>query len=382
MKPYHLALSLSCVFLASCQAVAGLKDREYDSADGGTESGPKLATAAMCKDYCDVLMSTCQDPQQVYPTKQGCMNVCMRLPAGKGSDPTGNTVACRAKIAHAANIAQEGLEESCPKAGPGGANACGSDCESYCYLYAKACPKDALDNCEAKCKGLTDKATFDAVTADHDGDTLQCRLVHVSNAFGDPDTHCKHARIVHPDGYCADPPESDLDCNHYCRLVSTACGGDDRVYESPNQCKAVCAALGPGKIGDQSADPMSDTVACRLWHAYTAMLDPQTHCAHAGPGGDGHCGDGSDFPNCAPYCRILQNACPDQFEAAFDDDAEKCNVACSKLDGAEPFAGYSVKGATSDAKSLQCRMLYATRAASGDEGACDDAFGDGKTCHD
>jgi hypothetical protein len=366
-----------------CQSIAGIKDRHYD--DGAStldDAGAPLATSPQCKEYCEVVMDTCQDPMQVYPTEQVCQNVCTLLPAGQASDTAGNSVACRNRIAIAANSAKEGLEESCPAAGPGGGDVCGSDCESYCYLYAKACPKDALDDCEQKCKGLPTKSTFDAITADHDGDSLQCRLVHVSNAVGDPTTHCKHARIVHPENYCSDEPESDLSCKNYCRLINVACDGDEQVYQSNEQCQAVCEALGPGKVGDQSVDPKTDSMSCRLWHAYTAVLEPSSHCAHAGPGGDGHCGDGSETPNCPPYCKLLKKGCAADFEQAFDGETDKCESACADLDGAAPSSGYSVKSAPNRPSSLQCRMLYTTRAVAGDEAACADALGDGEHCHD
>jgi hypothetical protein len=376
-------LYLALLSLAACQQIAGIKDRHLASTagDGGTDSGTALASAKLCEDYCSVLMDTCKDPLQVYPSEQVCKNVCMQLPAGKAGDEDGNTVACRNKVAVEASNAMEGLEESCPQAGPGGAGTCGDDCESYCYLYAKACPNDTPDDCEAKCKGLTDKSTFDAVTVDHDGDSLQCRLVHVSNAIGDPKTHCKHARIAHPEGYCSDPPDADFDCNKYCRLVNAACTGANAVYESEMQCRAVCTALGPGKVGDQSVDPKTDTMSCRLWHAYTAVVTPNVHCSHAGPGGDGHCSDGSDAPNCAPYCKLLQKACKDEFDTSFDGDLDKCREACAPRQGSALGSGYSVKG-TPQPKSLQCRMLYVTRAISGDKAACEDAFGEGKNCHD
>jgi hypothetical protein len=378
------ALYLALLSLAACQSIAGIKDRHLASTsdDAGSGSGgPALASAKLCDDYCSVLMDTCKDPLQVYPSEQVCKNVCMQLPAGD-DDEDGNTVECRNRIAVEANNAKEGLEESCPQAGPGGAGTCGDDCETYCYLFAKACPNDALDDCEAKCKGLTDKSTLDAVTVDHDGDSLQCRLVHVSNSIGDPKTHCKHARIAHPEVYCSDPPEADFDCQKYCKLVNAECTGKNAVYESEAQCRAVCAALGPGKVGDQSVDPKTDTMSCRLWHAYTAVVTPDVHCSHAGPGGDGHCGDGSEAPNCAPYCKLLQAACKDQFEDAFGGDIDKCREACTPREGSAAGSGYSVKTAAEDPKSQQCRMLYATRAIGGDADACDDAFGEGKNCHD
>lgn len=376
---FGLLLALS---VSACQAIAGIKDRHFVGDDAGT-SGPALASAKLCDDYCGVVTDTCKDSLQVYPSEQVCKNVCKVLPAGD-SDKEGNTVECRNKVAVEANNAMEGLEESCPQAGPGGAGTCGDDCESYCYLYAKACPNDALDNCKALCKGLTDKSTLDAVTVDHDGDSLQCRLVHVSNAQGDPKTHCKHARIAHPEVYCSDPPDADFDCKKYCKLINVACTDDFAVYESEMQCRAVCAALGPGKVGDQSVDPKTDTMSCRLWHTHTALLTPDVHCSHAGPGGDGHCSDSnsSDAPNCPPYCKLLQAGCKSQFDDAFGGDLDKCREACTPLQGSAMGSGYAVKRAPKSPKNLQCRLLYAARAVSGDAAACDDAFGEGKICHD
>jgi hypothetical protein len=364
--------------LGACQALTGIKDRHYDADAGGTTT---LASSQACEDFCDEVGTICTGALEVFHSKEVCVAVCKKLPAGDPKAPKGNTLACRAKQAENAKVAGEGYEAYCAAMGPGGGDVCGSNCGGYCDLYSKVCPKDALDDCQDKCKGLLDNGTLDA-EKNHDGDTLECRLVHVSNAALDPAVHCGHARIAHPDAYCVDGPDDLPTCEHYCQVVNGECTGDQRVYESTKQCSSVCAALDRGTYGDQglAAQQAADTVGCRLWHAYSAAVDPINHCAHAGPSGDGHCGDGSAAPNCAPYCRLLKAACSDQFESAFGGDDELCKSECTKLHGSAKDSGYAVASAEGTPASLACRLLYVSRAVDGTSSACDDAAGRGQHC--
>lgn len=368
--------------LVACQAIAGIKDRHYEAPpDAGAATPSSGSSQAACEAYCSDVTTACTDTFKVYPSQEVCMAVCMELPAGdpKAKNPTGNNVACRAKQARAAVETGE-KDAYCTKAGPGGAGVCGTDCESYCYLYKKACPPDALDDCESACEGLDNDGTFNA-DKNHDGDTLQCRLVHVSNAAKDPTTHCPHARLAHPSAYCMEPDDMKPNCDQYCGLVTAECNGEHAVYENHAQCTNICWGLDPGVYGDQGqgAHQSADTVGCRLWHGYSAALDPMTHCSHAGPTGDGHCGDGSDVPNCAPYCKLLKVACPSDFDSAFggapSTPDSACRAACASLHGAAMNTGYSVATAAKDQSSLQCRMLYISRALAGDASACASATG-------
>jgi hypothetical protein len=369
-----VALVAAVSALVSCQSIAGIEDRVYQASGTGGQSGGDggvgTAVSALCKQYCKTVMTACPERDDakfgVYPSEDVCLAVCPHLDEGDATvkNPKGNTVACRLNQAKLADQSKE-FSLYCPAAGPGGAGVCGTNCENYCDLYSKLCPSP-IDDCVDKCPALTDKGTFDA-TIDHDGDTLQCRLVHVSNSAFDPATHCEHATFS-PQAFCQ---ADKVTCDHYCQLVMSACTDDLAVYESIDQCKSVCGALDLGK----PADTTEDTVGCRTYHSYNAFStsDPGTHCPHAGPGGDTHCGSG----NCPAYCKIAADACPTEFAGAYV-DSPGCLEACGKLTGALE-SKKTVATAEAGGDSVSCRMLNAARGYA-DPSACAAAVGTAAPC--
>ena len=72
-----------------------------------------------------------------------------------------------------------------------------------------------------------------------------------------------------------------------CRVIGVACTGEFSEYASDEECLATCATLEPGSFEDTA----SDTIGCRLYHAYNALCVPDPHCSHAGPSGGGKCVD-------------------------------------------------------------------------------------------
>jgi len=259
-----------------------------------------------------------------------------------------------------------GAVDYCAHAGPGTNGACATNCESYCMLFAGACTAEfpTTDECVAKCKGLTDTHGFD-VNTNYYNDTLQCRLVHTSAATVTPSEHCPHAALP-ANGPCLgmDPTTTPSDCDSFCMLETTECTGDLQAYESVQQCKDVCGALTLGTADDESGN----TVACRKYHSYNAILDPVTHCPHTGPGGDGHCGstatpDTGSTGNCESYCTLLEAACKSDFDQAFPGTETAaqtaCDADCAKIDGAAPNSGYSV---AASGNNVQCRLLHVSRA--------------------
>ncbi|WP_234023188.1 hypothetical protein [Sorangium cellulosum] len=351
-------LSLVCLPLSwlGCEVIAGIEDRTFTD-----------PVSEQCASYCATVMESCTAEHQVYSTIETCQGVCALLDPGDPLEPVGNTVACRAHQASLAASTRE-LAVHCPRSGPGGDGFCGSNCESYCTLYAGACSPEVPthEDCIARCAGLKDAQMFDVVV-NHDGDTLQCRLVHVSSATVEPTEHCPHARLV-PAAPCADPEGTAPVCEDYCQVVMAACQGDHAVYESTEQCISVCGALPPGST-DQRTE---NTVGCRKSHAYSALLDPVTHCTHAGPGGDGHCGSDADGTgDCGSYCTLLEAACGASFEADYD-NWEDCQLSCGDLEGAAPDTGYAV--ASAEATALDCRLLHVSRAFD-DSSECGSASG-------
>jgi len=355
------------VLIAGCQGIVGIEDHVFEAG---------VVTSAACVDYCNVVMSACQTPNAVYSSQATCLGVCaLLLPGSPNEAADDNTIACRKRYAVLAKNSEPSF--NCPRAGPGGGGTCGSNCASYCTLIKKACPDQGalLTDCENQCAAFRTVGTFDVV-ANHEGDTLECRLVHVSSATVEPATHCSHTGVF-PTAFCVDDPTAAPDCNNFCRLELAACTGDLTVYESSTQCKAVCAALPPGTNGDTS----QNTVGCRQYHSYNAVLNPSDHCPHTGPGGDAHCGADvmDDDGNCHSYCILLQQACGTDFVLAFPTGQAACQKDCtSKLDalGAKRDSRYKVSAGLIAGNTMSCRLLHVSRALS-DATECPSALGGG-----
>jgi hypothetical protein len=211
---------------------------------------------------------------------------------------------------------------------------------------------------------------------DHDGDTIECRLVHTSSATTLPE-HCPHAPIRPIKPYCIGKANGEPTCDDYCNIELAACRGDHLAqYESLEQCKAVCDALLPGTNDDEAGN----TVACRRYHSFNATTLPGTHCSHSGPVGDGHCGHddakAGTTGNCEAYCRLVAEACPDEVAASSIATPDECMSECVGL----PEAGFDSKyslAAAADSHGLSCRVLYTARAFE-NKAACTSALGGGK----
>jgi hypothetical protein len=354
------------IVLAGCASIVGIDDHLYQP------------VSSQCEEYCTTVMANCTGQYQVYSGMETCLGVCKLLPAGDELEPIdNNSVACRKRQAGLANTEPDYY---CPRAGPGGGPTCGTNCQGYCTLLKAACPDTAapLTNCEQSCSALLDVGTFDVV-ANHSGDTLQCRLVHVSSATVDPTTHCGHTDIHPTPPWCIEDQTAPPDCTEFCRMNLAACSGDNAVYESTAQCMAVCAALPPGTNGDQS----QNTVGCRHYHCYNALIDI-AHCSHTGPGGDGHCGTADDDTgNCFSYCTLLGKACKSDFTTKFGDPdtmaaQASCQKDCNTLAGAPNNSMYKVSAAQTG-NTLQCRLLHVSRALTDATTECPNALGNAGT---
>jgi hypothetical protein len=342
-------------------AGAGASAGNGGSAGSGASSS---APSAQCMAYCASAQQVCTGPSALYATEASCLGFCALLAPGDPNEPVGDTVACRAnQLAIARQVIEPGGEaDYCAHAGPATNGACAANCDTYCSLYGAACSGTIIpDDCVEKCAGLQDTAGFD-VNANYYGDTLECRFVHLSAATIDPTVHCPYAALP-ANGPCLgmDPALVVPDCESFCQLETTECTGDDQQYESVAQCMAVCNALPKGTADDQSGN----TVACRKYHSYNAILDPAIHCSHTGPGGDGHCGPSAaaatgSTGNCESYCMLLSAACSADFNATYS-GLDACELDCSKLDGAGDNSNYSIRA---NGNNVQCRLLHVARALS------------------
>jgi hypothetical protein len=142
-----------------------------------------------CDTYCTTVMKNCTEAQGVYVSMDVCLAVCADLPVGTSADVSGDTVGCRTYYAKAAAT---NPTEQCPRAGPGGAGYCGTNCEGYCDLALAVCPsvyKSEAD-CQAACKGFPEQEPYSA-ELDLVGNTVECRLYHESVATLN-NYHCAH----------------------------------------------------------------------------------------------------------------------------------------------------------------------------------------------
>lgn len=145
--------------------------------------------ALSCADYCATIATSCTGAETQWGNLEFCMASCAAFPPGTAADTTTNTLGCRT---YHAGAAAGDPATHCVHAGPGGANACGSNCEGFCAIGMAACPDKWADAaaCMTACAGFDDSEKYDAT--DIAGNTLACRLYHATAASVDAATHCGH----------------------------------------------------------------------------------------------------------------------------------------------------------------------------------------------
>jgi hypothetical protein len=211
-----LVASLAVLLGTGCVQIIDIQDATCDPvvADCPNETSA-LTPNALCHEYCDTVANACSGEASVYSGTELCLAVCEKLPPGKAGDEFKNTAACRLEQARIVER-QHGEDLSqCPAAGPGGealpddgGPLCGSACEAFCTIYMKTCTDPEqfkVFEDEAEC--LDDCATVPDLggysTAISSGNTLQCRLWHVTAAADSPYPHCNHAAGLNT---CVDEP--------------------------------------------------------------------------------------------------------------------------------------------------------------------------------
>jgi hypothetical protein len=163
--------------------------------EGGGTPGP-----ATCASYCSTITGACSGANQQWPNTAGCEEACAAFDAGTPGDTSMNTLECRAY--HAGVAAGTEPEVHCIHAGPLGGgidagNGCGqSRCDAFCRIAQEICgadagyPFDNEDDCRSDCADYVDDVDF--TTNETSGDTLACRMYHLTAALGDPVVHCAH----------------------------------------------------------------------------------------------------------------------------------------------------------------------------------------------
>ena len=146
-----------------------------------------------------------------------------------------------------------------------------------------------------------------------------------------------------------------LTCASYCKKITEHCLMENGQYTTEETCLASCPAFPAGVPGAENGN----SLGCRTYHAGVAAMDPVTHCAHAGPGGDGVCGD-----PCVGYCEIALAACTGLYA-----DAVECKAACEKR---QSDVRYSVVAGLAGGNEVACLLYYAQEAAAAPDQHCAD----------
>lgn len=387
---------ISLFSLLACEAIVGIPDRETsDNVRPKGDAGPDGSVGSSCKNFCTKVNKTCTGQYAIYHGED-CEPACEYL--------SEDQVQCRDEEVNKAALGDFHLH--CQAASLGGAKECGTNCRNYCNIMAQVCQgtnRDAMEieNCETKCSALIDRDDLKPANAtqsrynvnngfDHEGDTIQCRLVHLTIAAQDASfakNHCWHAWIaprplsgsteIPP---CATTADKGIEprCEDHCHLISKACTGNNAQYEDNDQCLAACERLPKGDV----STPSGNTGACRKIHAYNALVyegGAGAHCPHAGPAGDKVCGDN----DCVPYCQLLSGSCPETFKGKWGsgtDASNKCVMDCNARIGKDPLH-YTVESAKAKTSNpIACGILNAVRAFKKPDDAmlCDAALGNGE----
>lgn len=126
-----------------------------------------------------------------------------------------------------------------------------------------------------------------------------------------------------------DSGTNSAQCQDYCTTIMANCTGGEssltsnQQYGSIDNCLAVCKAFPIGTASDTSGN----TLGCRNYHAHAAATaGAALHCPHAGPGGDGMCGD-----VCEGYCQIAQMFCVGSAKI-YSSEAD-CMTTCNETPG-------------------------------------------------
>jgi hypothetical protein len=404
--------------LTGCEQIAGIERRRYLGDGGLRDGGPEqfdYPSKAQCDEFCGVVTESCNETSGVFAYKkdtQYCNSLCRHLPKARdpGNADGTNSFECRKREADNA-FGQKGDPDegaqSCRSTGAGGAPYCGSNCEAYCQLFANVCadtPTKPREDCLEECEALASDDSLDADKSfsNNDADTVECRLSHlgaaatakVAGSTGETALHCEHASIyVDKLSPCMTATPR---CTDYCELTMNTChnkGEEDlRQYETLQDCLNVCAKgpvnsleLEAGKTQDKDRD----TVACRRYHAYNALLfDRPYHCNHAGPAGDGHCGD-----LCTSYCQLVKKACErNGYNQDFPNGDEQCKAQCEMIPAVaalkqadKPIADlkYNVGLGQAGKDTIQCRLYHTSKAFGSPATECEHALGrTGSKCDD
>jgi hypothetical protein len=142
-------------------------------------------------------------------------------------------------------------------------------CETYCADIAANCTGEnaqyaSKEICLASCAAFPEGNPDDMI-----GNTVHCRIYHAGASAFDPETHCTHAG---PGGAAV----CGTNCEGFCAIATKTCPVQHPTMAA---CMTECTGL-PDMEKYDASDVSGDTLACRLYHATVATIDPFTHCSH------------------------------------------------------------------------------------------------------
>jgi len=183
-------LRLTCLIL-TLVACGDNKARPPDASHNNTHSdsgsGSGGALTLDCASYCGAIQTRCTGAVQQYASLQNCMDTCADFTAGALTDMSGNTLGCR--VAHT-ELAADDPTTHCVHAGPSGGDTCGTTCEGFCAVAPVECPSEWTANqCATRCGGINSSPPYSTSST---GNTIECRLYHLTMAATDPTNHCPH----------------------------------------------------------------------------------------------------------------------------------------------------------------------------------------------
>jgi hypothetical protein len=155
-------------------------------------------------------------------------------------------------------------------------------CRQYC--------SDVMEYCQGDLKQFVDSAQClkscafyaEGLISDADGNTASCRLKYAGKA--------RYALGTEKDAYCRKAgPGSEgtcgTICDGFCTLMMGTCTPKFAPYNFPgvSECLTACRILKdspPYSVSDGTLPDRNDA-QCRLFHACSAVMDPDEHCEHA-----------------------------------------------------------------------------------------------------
>jgi hypothetical protein len=186
----------------SCDATAGVTCIDGSDVTAGDQCGGGvcLGVDVTCTTYCAAATTHCTGLNSLYTSQAACLTTCAKAkwPVGKGSDVSGDSLACRVNYAvHAAKNAND-----CTGASQFGGGVCGTLCENYCQLALANCPAlfSGAAACSQACAGASGSGSVGVK-----GANVPCYIGFALDAATDA-TQCTSAAIPNgPGGQCVAP---------------------------------------------------------------------------------------------------------------------------------------------------------------------------------